>query len=154
MKKNLTINSDFEMQALGEKIGQQLTGGEVILLEGDLGAGKTTWTKGLARALGVKRPVKSPTFTIVREYRNGRLPLFHMDMYRLEDGDTSSIDLDDYFSQGGVVVMEWPNFVADQIPAEHLVLKISRDDEDLDSTKRTVEISGTGSEAEKIIENI
>ena len=82
-----------DTEKLAKKIAQFLKPQDIILLDGDLGAGKTTFTKGLALGLGIKKNVKSPTFTIVREYREGKMPLFHMDMYRLEDGDLSSIDM-------------------------------------------------------------
>ena len=76
----LLITSDHEMQDLGQILGTHAVAGNILLLTGDLGAGKTTLTKGIAKALGIKRPVKSPTYTIVREYKEGKLPLFHMDM--------------------------------------------------------------------------
>lgn len=152
--KQFIINSDNEMQTLGESIGQNLLPGDLILLKGDLGAGKTTLTKGVAKALGIRRPVKSPTFTIVREYREGRLPLFHMDMYRLEDGDTASIDLASYFEENGVVMMEWPNFVARELPEEYLAISIARDDENLESTKRTVTFAAVGVRYEKLLNGI
>lgn len=152
--KQIIINSDNEMQTLGESIGQNLLPGDLILLKGDLGAGKTTLTKGVAKALGIRRPVKSPTFTIVREYREGRLPLFHMDMYRLEDGDTASIDLASYFEENGVVMMEWPNFVARELPEEYLAISIARDDENLESTKRTVTFAAVGVRYEKLLNGI
>lgn len=87
----LLITSDHEMQELGQILGTHAVAGNILLLTGDLGAGKTTLTKGIAKALGIKRPVKSPTYTIVREYKEGKLPLFHMDMYRLKDGDLLSL---------------------------------------------------------------
>ena len=117
MEKNLNINSDEEMQKFGETLGKTASPLSLLLLTGDLGAGKTTLTKGIAKALGIKRPVKSPTFTIVREYLEGKMPLYHMDMYRLEeDGDLSSIDMPSYLSQPGLVVIEWPQFIKENLP--------------------------------------
>ena len=116
MTKKLEINSDEEMQKLGYTLAKSAYPHDLLLLTGDLGAGKTTLTKGLARALDIRRPVKSPTFTIVREYKEGKLPLYHMDMYRLEDGDLSSIDLPSYLAQPGIVVIEWPQFIIDSLP--------------------------------------
>lgn len=93
-----------------KRVADRLKGGEVILLSGDLGAGKTTFTKGLALALGVKETVTSPTFTYVKEYE-GRLPLFHFDMYRVADADeVYELGLEEYFYRGGVVVVEWNKF--------------------------------------------
>lgn len=102
--------SEKDTYAFAKRIADKLKGGETILLSGDLGAGKTTFTKGLALALGVKETVTSPTFTYVREY-DGRLPLFHFDMYRVADADeVYELGLEEYFYRGGVVVVEWNKF--------------------------------------------
>lgn len=150
----LQINSDLKMQQLGQTIGPLLAENSLILLKGDLGAGKTTFTKGLAKSLGVKQPVKSPTFTIVREYQGSTMPVFHMDMYRLEDGDTSSIDLDDYLSRNGVTLIEWPDFVKNDLPNEFLEIEINRVDDDLNSTIRDIEINAFGSKYAEILAKI
>ncbi len=100
----------MDTYAFAKRVADRLKGGEVILLSGDLGAGKTTFTKGLALALGVKETVTSPTFTYVKEYE-GRLPLFHFDMYRVADADeVYELGLEEYFYRGGVVVVEWNKF--------------------------------------------
>ena len=102
--------SEKDTYAFAKRVADRLKGGEVILLNGDLGAGKTTFTKGLALALGVKETVTSPTFTYVKEY-DGRLPLFHFDMYRVADADeVYELGLEEYFYRGGVVVVEWNKF--------------------------------------------
>lgn len=142
--ESLEINSDEEMQKLGKAIGESSRGHDLLLLSGDLGAGKTTLTKGIARSLGIRRPVKSPTFTIVREYREGKMPLFHMDMYRLENGDLSSIDMPAYLAEDGLVVIEWPQFIIDDLPDDYLELSIKRVDDSWDSTKRVVEFKTVG----------
>ena len=96
--------------ALARKIAERLKGGEVILLNGNLGAGKTTFTKGLAKALGIDEVVRSPTFTFMKEYK-GRLSLYHFDMYRAEDEDELyELGLSDYLYMGGVCVIEWNKF--------------------------------------------
>lgn len=96
--------------ALAEKVAKRLKGGEVILLNGNLGAGKTTFTKGLAKALGVEEVVTSPTFTFMKEYK-GRLSLYHFDMYRVEDEDELyELGLSDYLYMDGVCVIEWNKF--------------------------------------------
>ncbi|MGX4763651.1 tRNA (adenosine(37)-N6)-threonylcarbamoyltransferase complex ATPase subunit type 1 TsaE [Holzapfeliella sp. JNUCC 72] len=138
----------------GQQLGELLTPKTLILLDGDLGAGKTTLTKGIASALGIKRPIKSPTFTIVREYLKGRLPLFHMDMYRLEDGDMSSIDLQSYFDQGSVIVMEWSVNVLDQLPEDYLRIKIERLDNEIESTKRQFTLEAVGKKNNQLIEEL
>lgn len=140
----IEINSSTEMQKLGASIANTASPNDLLLLEGDLGAGKTTMTQGIGRALGIRRPVKSPTFTIVREYREGKLPLFHMDFYRLENDDLSSIDLAGYLTEGGLVVIEWPQLVLNDLPEEYLQLNITRVDDEWNSTKRIVEFLPKG----------
>ena len=101
-------HSPGETFDLGRRIGASLRGGEVLALEGDLGAGKTQFVKGLAAGLGHDRDVTSPTFTLIHEYTGGRLPLYHFDFYRLEnEGDVLRIGLDDYLGAHGVVAIEW-----------------------------------------------
>lgn len=107
-----------------EKLGTLLQPYDVILLNGDLGAGKTTFTQGLARGLAIKRPIKSPTFTLIREYKTGRLPLYHMDMYRLENAAANDLDLSDYFAQPAVIVIEWSQFISEQLPTQYLQIEL------------------------------
>lgn len=103
-------HSETETFEFAKRVADGLKGGEIILLNGDLGAGKTTFTKGLAKALGVTETVTSPTFTYVKEY-DGRLPLYHFDMYRVGDADeVYELGLEEYFYKGGVVVVEWNKF--------------------------------------------
>ena len=111
-----------ETTALAFKIGELIKKGSVITLEGDLGAGKTTFTKGLAKGLGVERNVNSPTFTIIKEYK-GRLPLYHMDVYRVED-EYEDLGFQEYFEGEGVTVVEWAHLIADQLPAERLDIQV------------------------------
>ena len=109
-------SSEAGTKALGEKLAGELQPGTVIAFTGDLGAGKTAFTRGLARGLGVTGRVTSPTFTIVNEYEGGRLPLFHFDMYRLESSDELfDIGWEDYLSRGGVCAVEWSEKVADAL---------------------------------------
>ena len=97
--------NENELISIGEKLGSVCQAGQVILLSGNLGAGKTTLVKGIAKGLGIEQMIKSPTYTIVREYE-GRLPLFHLDVYRIGD-DPDSIDLDDFLFGDGITVIEW-----------------------------------------------
>ena len=107
-------NSPEETEALGEKLSQKLTPGTILAYRGDLGAGKTAFTRGLARGLGYREPVTSPTYTIVNEYLGGRLPLFHFDMYRLRSSDDLfDIGWEDYLDRGGICAVEWSENVAD-----------------------------------------
>ena len=150
----LDVNSTQEMQHLGAVIAQTAQAHDLLLLNGDLGAGKTTLTQGIGRELGIKRPVKSPTFTIVREYPEARLPLFHMDFYRLENDDLSSIDLSAYMAEPGLVVIEWPEIVQEQLPEEYLQIIIKRVDDSWNSTKRVVEFVPKGRRNEQWAEKI
>ncbi len=111
--ESLTLTNRDATIALGKKIGQQLVAGDVLVLDGDLGAGKTTFTKGLAAGLEIPDIIKSPTFTIIHEYQDGRLPLYHMDAYRLENGGAEDLGLEEYFDGDGVSVVEWAEFVED-----------------------------------------
>ena len=109
-------NAPEQTELVGAKLAQQLTAGTIIAYKGDLGAGKTAFTRGLARGLGAKESVTSPTYTIVNEYLSGRLPLFHFDMYRLRSADELfDIGWDDYLERGGVCAVEWSENVADAL---------------------------------------
>ena len=124
----------------------------LILIAGPSSAGKTTFTKGLAKGLGIKKNVKSPTFTLIREYHEGRLPLYHMDVYRLEDTGGADLGLEEYFDGEGVSVVEWSQFVADELPAQYLVVKLLKDETDDD--KRTLVFEPHGAHYEQLIANL
>ena len=115
-------NSAEETSAIAFRLGALAKANTVITLEGDLGAGKTTFTKGLAKGLGIDRNVNSPTFTIIKEYK-GRLPLYHMDVYRVED-QYEDMGFDDYFEGEGVTVVEWAHLIEEQLPPELLAVQI------------------------------
>ena len=109
-------HSESETETVGEALAATLSPGTVIAFTGDLGAGKTAFTRGLARGLGIGERVTSPTFTIVNEYEGGRLPLFHFDMYRLESSEELfDIGWEDYLRRGGVSAVEWSEKVADAL---------------------------------------
>ncbi|WP_406685900.1 tRNA (adenosine(37)-N6)-threonylcarbamoyltransferase complex ATPase subunit type 1 TsaE [Rossellomorea vietnamensis] len=129
----IMTNSPEETGRFAEKLAGLLKPGAVLTLEGDLGAGKTTFTKGLAKGLGVTKTVNSPTFTIIKEYK-GRLPLYHMDVYRLDDS-FEDLGFDEYFEGEGVTVIEWAHLIKDQLPKELLSLSIYREG---DSKRRIV----------------
>ena len=104
----LITNSPEETEGVGLRLGKVLPGGTILAYEGDLGAGKTAFTRGLARGLGAAEQVTSPTYTIVNEYLSGRLPLFHFDMYRLASADDLwDIGWEDYLERGGICAVEW-----------------------------------------------
>ena len=122
-----TTNSPAETEAIGAALGKRLSPGTVIAYRGDLGAGKTAFTRGLARGLGCREIVTSPTYTIVNEYLGGRIPLFHFDMYRLPDEDALfDIGWEDYLDRGGVCAVEWSEQVADAMPADTVYVTIAR----------------------------
>lgn len=149
MKELKLINPDQTM-ALGQQIATQLQAGDVIVLNGDLGAGKTTFTKGLAQGLGVQRVIKSPTFTIIREYLDGRLPLYHMDVYRLENGGGDELGLDEYFDGDGISVVEWAQFVEEDLPTDYLSITFTRQDQS-GSTVRVAEIKAVGERFQALV---
>lgn len=124
-------HSPEETELLGETLAKMLMGGEILAYRGDLGAGKTAFTRGLARGLGISDRVTSPTYTIVNEYEGGRLPLFHFDMYRLDSADDLfDIGWEDYLLRGGICAVEWsenvPEAMEDAITVE--IRKISEND--------------------------
>ena len=120
--------SAYETEELGARLGRQLRPGAVIALYGDLGAGKTAFTRGLARGLGIVDPITSPTYTIVNEY-SGKIPLFHFDMYRLTSSeDLFDIGWEDYLTRGGVIAVEWSERVEDALE-DALKIDIRRDPE-------------------------
>ena len=115
-----------ETEAIGEALGRRLRGGSVVAYRGGLGMGKTAFTRGLARGLGCRGRVTSPTFTIVNEYR-GTTPLFHFDMYRLEDEEALfDIGWEDYLQRGGVCAVEWSENVTDALPEDSVFVTIER----------------------------
>ena len=123
---------------MGQKLGQKLPAGTVIAYRGDLGAGKTAFTRGLARGLGITDPVTSPTYTIVNEYLGGRVPLFHFDMYRLRSADDLfDIGWDDYLERGGVCAVEWSENVEEALEDPITVTIEKRSD-----TERRITITG------------
>lgn len=125
--KRMFSHNEEELIEWGRRLGSLLQEQDVLILTGDLGAGKTTFTKGLARGLGIKQMIKSPTYTIVREYE-GRLPLYHLDVYRIGE-DPDSIDLDDFLFGEGVTVIEWGELLEGSLPDDYLKLTILKKDD-------------------------
>lgn len=120
-------NSPEETEKIGAAVGRIIPAGTVLAYRGDLGAGKTAFTRGLARGLGFTEAVTSPTYTIVNEYLGGRLPLFHFDMYRLSSADDLfDIGWEDYLSRGGVCAVEWSEQVADALPEGTVYVTLTR----------------------------
>ena len=118
---------EAETEELGRRLAERLSPGAVVAYRGDLGAGKTAFTRGLARGLGCRERVTSPTFTIVNEYEGGRLPLFHFDLYRLEGAeDLFGIGWDDYLDRGGVCAVEWSERAEEALPPETVWVTLRR----------------------------
>ena len=116
-KEIIETHSAQETFALGQRIGLEALPGQVYTLIGDLGVGKTVFTQGVADGLGITEPVNSPTFTILQVYEEGRLPLYHFDVYRVSDPDSLfEIGIDEYFNGDGVCIVEWADLIADLIP--------------------------------------
>ncbi len=121
-------NSENETFALGKAMGEAAKAGDIYCLDGDLGAGKTVFAKGFAAGLGIAEPVTSPTFTIVREYREGRLPLYHFDAYRIADPDElCAIGYEEYFYADGVCLIEWAELIEELIPETAVHISIERE---------------------------
>ena len=124
-RETIQLNSEADTRILGLRIAEAAEPGDIIALIGDLGTGKTALTKYIAEGLGITEEVISPTFTIVKEYRSGRIPLFHFDVYRLGSGEELlDIGAEDYLEDGGVSVIEWADIVADVLPADSLVIRL------------------------------
>ncbi len=136
--KSFITNNPNETIELGKKIGKLLKASDVVLLDGDLSAGKTTLTKGIGEAIGVRKVINSPTFTIVKEYK-GDIKLYHLDLYRL-DGINNDFDLEEYIESDGIAVIEWPNQVSELIPNDYLKVILKR----LDNDRREISIEGIG----------
>ena len=131
--------SPEQTELLGKKLAELLRPGDVIAYYGDLGAGKTAFTRGLAAGLGIREAVTSPTYTIVNEYLSGRMPLFHFDMYRLSSSEELfDIGWEDYLARGGVCAVEWSENVADAL-TDAISITIEKDLAQLDWRKITIE---------------
>ena len=131
--------SPEQTELLGKKLAELLRPGDVIAYYGDLGAGKTAFTRGLAAGLGIREAVTSPTYTIVNEYLSGRMPLFHFDMYRLYSSEELfDIGWEDYLARGGVCAVEWSENVADAL-TDAISITIEKDPALLDWRKNTIE---------------
>lgn len=148
MEYKITTHSELETIELAQNIESEKFPNMIICLDGDLGSGKTVFAKGMADALGIKEPITSPTFTIIKEY-NGELPLYHMDVYKL-DGNTDGIGIEEYYDKGGIVIIEWANSIKDILPDERLDIKFKVVDEE----KRNLIITPHGDKYEDLCEAV
>ncbi|UXR73423.1 MULTISPECIES: tRNA (adenosine(37)-N6)-threonylcarbamoyltransferase complex ATPase subunit type 1 TsaE [unclassified Staphylococcus] len=138
-----------EMEVFAQQLAQQLEAGDVLLLDGDLGAGKTTFSQFLGRALGVKRTINSPTFNIIKSYRGSVLNFHHMDCYRLEDSE-EDLGFDEYFNDDAVTVVEWSQFIEEYLPETFLKITITV----VNETERALQLEAVGTHYEAIKETL
>lgn len=147
-------NSVETTQKLAEDLAAVILPGTTILLNGELGAGKTTFTQGFARALGIKRPVKSPTFTLVREYQTDQFMLYHLDVYRLgEEGGAEDLGLSEYFNADSVALVEWSQFIQADLPQAVLVIDLARLDQG-ETDQREINIHAVGTQPTQILTDL
>lgn len=148
MQKIFETNSPEETILLGKRIGEKLKAGDVVLLQGNLSAGKTMLSKGIGAGLGVTKVINSPTFTIVKEYK-GNCPFYHLDLYRL-DGLNTDFDLEEYIEGDGVCAIEWPYQVEEILPKAYLLISISLQPEQT----RTIKIEAFGLRYEEVLKQL
>ena len=148
MEYKVTTRSEMETIELAQNFESEKFPNMIICLDGELGSGKTVFTKGIANALGIKESITSPTFSIIKEY-DGELPLYHMDVYRL-DGNTEGVGIEEYFSKGGVVVIEWADTIEDILPDERLHIKFKV----VDENKRVLILKPYGNKYEELCEAV
>lgn len=144
MDRTFQVHSIEDTEQFAQQLAPCLSPPDVLTLEGDLGAGKTTFTQALAKALGIKRTVSSPTFTIMKQYE-GRIPFNHLDVYRLEHSD-EDLGWEEIFDGDAISVVEWAQFIEEELPKERLEIRITRDDE----TTRTITLIPKGERFENI----
>ena len=135
----ISIKDKNEMKQFAKRLVALVQPGDLVLLNGDLGAGKTTFTQFIGEALGVKRTINSPTFNIIKSYKGTNLKLHHLDCYRLEDSD-EDLGFDEYFEDDALTVIEWSQFIEDLLPNESLTINI----EVIDETSRHIKIEAKG----------
>ena len=148
MEYKITTMNEFDTIELAQNLESEKFPNMVICLDGELGSGKTVFTKGIANALGVEENITSPTFTIIKEYE-GELPLYHMDVYKL-DGNTDGVGIEEYFNKNGVVVIEWASTIKDILPEERLDIKFKV----VDENKRLLILKPHGKKYEELCEAV
>ena len=149
MEYKITTHSELETIELAQNIESEKFANMIICLDGELGSGKTVFTKGFASSLGITDSITSPTYNIIKEYENGEMPLYHMDVYRL-DGATEGVGIEEYFTKGGVVIIEWAETIKDILPEERLDIKFVATGEN----KRSLTIVAHGSKYEELCEAV
>ena len=151
MDYKVTTYSEEETIELAQNIESEKFPNMVICLQGDLGSGKTIFTKGFAKAMQVEEEITSPTFNIIKEYTSGELPLYHMDVYRL-DGKVEDLGIEEYYKKGGITIIEWADMIPDYLPEKRLDIKIKNSSED--ENKRTIVLIPHGKKYEELCEDV
>lgn len=152
MSIDMRVKSEEEMEWLGRQLGGLLQAGDLVCLSGELGAGKTTFTRGIAGGLDYKGRVNSPTFTLMNVYQ-GRVPVYHFDFYRLGTGDLADLGLEDYLEGEGVCIVEWPQVGQEVLPVEALWAEIQLEEDDYDRP-RLVHLRGRGLRCRAVVERL
>ena len=149
MEYKYTSRNENDTLRLAENIESEKWPNMVICLIGELGSGKTIFTKGFANAMGIEETITSPTFNIIKEYLNGELPLYHMDVYRLDEDD-NSVGFDDYFNKGGVTIIEWADIIKNKLPEKRLDIYFKI----IDENNRVLVFKPFGEEYESLCETV
>ena len=145
----IKINDLESMEHFAKLLAKHLSAGDIILLNGDLGAGKTTLTQFIGKAMGVKRNINSPTFNIIKSYQGNAFKLHHMDCYRLEDSE-EDLGFDEYFEDQAVTLIEWSEFIESFLPNNHLTINIKT----INETTRNIEMKAVGQHYNKLKEAV
>lgn len=151
MTYKVTSRNEKDTIELAQNLESEKFPNMVICLQGDLGSGKTVFTKGFASSLGIEEAVTSPTFNIIKEYTSGEMDLYHMDVYRL-DGKVEDLGIEEYYYKNGVVIIEWSDMIKDYLPEERLDIKIKLSEEDEDT--RIILITPYGQKYEDLCEAV
>lgn len=149
MEYKIISNEEYETIEIAQNIESEKFENMIICLDGELGSGKTVFTKGIASALGIEESITSPTFTIIKEYLNGEMPLYHMDVYRL-DGNTDGVGIEEYYNKNGIVIIEWAKTIKDILPEERLDIKFKV----IDENRRMLVITPYGKKYEELCEAV
>ena len=149
MEYKIITNNETETIELAQNFESEKFKNMVICLDGDLGSGKTLFTKGIANALGIEESITSPTYTIIKEYTTGEMPLYHMDVYRL-DGNAEGVGIEEYYDKDGIVIIEWSRTIKDILPNERLDIKFKV----LDENRRMLVITPYGKKYEELCEAV
>ena len=149
MNFKYTSKNERDTMTLAQNFESEKFPNMVICLDGELGSGKTVFVKGFAKALGIEENITSPTFNLIKEYDSGELPLYHMDVYRLEDDD-DSVGFSEYYNKGGITIIEWSEIIKDKLPDERVEITFKF----VDENTRVLNIKAYGTVYEELVESV